>query len=283
MMPQFNTTAVMALAMVGVLAGIGPQELCAGDPVQLTPAVSAPPVAGQAAVPHLPPPSAPPPIPTGNARPAIIASRDLAGFTSLSAERQKLIETALAVARDSPWLPYVYGGSDPALGGLDCSGAMYYVMTRCGLSPPRTSAGQYLWLREHQQLHRVADDATTTDDPSLAGLQPGDLLFWATDRAVDEPNLPNITHVAMYLGRETKDGLQVMINATDGRSYRGTKANGYGVYDLHMPHAQAKSRLVGYGPPPGKTASTTKTQPGKDAVEETDDHPHQDMMHKPRK
>ena len=33
----------------------------------------------------------------------------------------------------------------------------------------------------------------------------------------------------MYLGREKRDGLQVMANATDGRSYRGTKANGYGI------------------------------------------------------
>ena len=42
-----------------------------------------------------------------------------------------------------------------------------------------------------------------------------------------------------------------MINATDGRSYRGTKANGYGVYDFKVPAAEAKAKLVGYGTPPG--------------------------------
>ena len=42
-----------------------------------------------------------------------------------------------------------------------------------------------------------------------------------------------------------------MINATDGRSYRGTKANGYGVYDFKMPAEDAKAKLVGYGTPPG--------------------------------
>jgi cell wall-associated NlpC family hydrolase len=169
----------------------------------------------------------------------------------LPAGRRRLIKTALDVARDSPWLPYLDGGADPAQGGFDCSGAMYYVMVQCGLSPPRTSSGQYGWLRDHHQLHRVPDDASTADDPSLAGLLPGDLLFWATGHKADDANSPNITHVAMYLGREAKDGRQIMINATDGRSYRGAKANGYGVYDFRVPRGGAKAKLVGYGPPPG--------------------------------
>jgi len=242
MMPHFNTTVVMVLAMAGVLAGIGLRELRGADPVQLTPAVSG---AAPTALP------VPPPIPVGNARPAIITTTALEGFADLSAPRQRLIETALAVAGNSPWLPYVHGGADPAQGGLDCSGAMYYVLTRCGLSPPRTSAGQYGWLRDHRQLHRVPDAATATDDPSLAGLRPGDLLFWATGKQAGDGKIQTITHVAMYLGRETKDGLHIMINATDGRSYRGIKANGYGVYDFHIPHGESKSKLVGYGPPPG--------------------------------
>ena len=67
----------------------------------------------------------------------------------------------------------------------------------------------------------------------------------------DHVKIVNITHVAMYLGREKTDGLQIMANATDGRSYRGTKANGYGVYDFSMPGKESKSKLVGYGSPPG--------------------------------
>jgi len=55
------------------------------------------------------------------------------------------------------------------------------------------------------------------------------LLFWSTDHPADHAKNVNITHVAMYLGREKRDGLQVMANAIDGRSYRGTKANGYGI------------------------------------------------------
>jgi hypothetical protein len=97
----------------------------------------------------------------------------------------------------------------------------------------------------------VADDAATADDPSLAELLPGDLLFWAIGPMAEDAEKVNITHVAMYLGREAKDGRRIMINATDGRSYRGTKANGYGVYDFRVPVAEAKAKLVGYGPPPG--------------------------------
>ena len=192
-----------------------------------------------------------PPIPPGFGKPVIVATKDLRDFEQLPVGRRKLVATAIALARNSPWLPYTYGGADPALGGLDCSGAMYYVMTQIGLDPPRTSAGQYLWLREHQRIHLIANDATTIDHPSLAWLQPGDLLFWSTSLAASSAAVVNITHVAMYLGREKSDGWRVMINSTDGRSYRGTQANGYGVYDFSMPRAGAAAKLVGYGLPPG--------------------------------
>ncbi len=200
-------------------------------------------------------------VETGHGKPAIIETKELADFESLPAERKNLIETAIAVARNSPWLPYSYGGADPALGGFDCSGAMYYVMTQSGLTPPRTAAGQYLWLGEHKRLHLIPQDVTTTDDPSLASLQPGDLLFWATADPTQEVQTSNINHVAMYLGREKKDGLPIMINSTDGRSYRGTVANGYGVYDFRVPPKGSKSKLVGYGSPPG-IPEITNPNPG---------------------
>ena len=186
-----------------------------------------------------------------NGKPAIITTKELAGFETLSAGRQRLVTTAIALATDSPWQPYTYGGADPALGGLDCSGAMYYVMTQIGLNPPRSSAGQYEWLHDNRRLHLIPDEATTTNHLSLSWLLPGDLLFWSTPLAVDGLQLVNITHVAMYLGREKKDGWQIMINSTDGRSYRGTRANGYGVYDFRMPRADSASKMVGYGLPPG--------------------------------
>ncbi len=199
-------------------------------------------------------------------KPAVISSADLADFDALPGDRKKLIEGAIAVARDSAWLPYKFGGSSPADGGFDCSGAMYFVMNKAGLKPPRTSAEQFLWLKSKNRLREVPPDVSSIDHPSLAMLRPGDLLFWSGTYAPTDGRTANITHVAMYLGKEKKGARAVMINATDGRSYRGTQANGYGVYDFYLPREGSKSKFVGYGTPPGipeKTPEPTPSVAGK--------------------
>jgi cell wall-associated NlpC family hydrolase len=194
-------------------------------------------------------PPAPAPGTSGFGKPAVISTEDLSGFSELPADRRKLIESAIAVAKDSPWLPYTVGSGDPAQGGFDCSGAMYFVMRKCKLDPPRSSGTQLRWLREKGRFIEVPADATSVDHPSLKKLSPGDLLFWGhIDEAAKEPR---INHVAMYLGTEKKDGLAVMINSTDGRSYRGVQANGYGVYDFRLPKAGGTTVFLGYGTPPG--------------------------------
>lgn len=172
-------------------------------------------------------------------------------FDQLPEDRRKLIESAITVAKDSPWLPYKFGGSSPADGGFDCSGAMYYVMNKAGMKPPRTSSDQYLWLKDAKRLHETPSAPLTPEHPSMAALQPGDLLFWSGTYTPGDGRTTNITHVAIYLGREKKDKRQVMINATDGRSYRGRQANGYGVYDFYLPKEGSKSKFAGYGTPPG--------------------------------
>lgn len=183
--------------------------------------------------------------------PAVIAATDLLDFDTLPEDRRKLIEGAIRVAKESPWLPYKFGGSSPADGGFDCSGAMYFVMNKAGLKPPRTSADQYLWVKEAGGLHETSGTALTLEHPSLAALKPGDLLFWEGTYAPSDGRPVNITHVAIYLGREKKDKRPVMINATDGRSYRGKQANGYGVYDFYLPKEGGRARFAGYGTPPG--------------------------------
>ena len=188
--------------------------------------------------------------------PAKIASLELKDFEALPEERKKLIEIALTTARDSAWLPYKFGGSEPGDGGFDCSGAMYYVMRKAGLKPPRTSAEQYLWLKENSRLNEVPAAAKKLDDPSLKKLQPGDLLFWGGTYTPTDGRTVNITHIALFLGHEKKDGLAVMINATDGRSYRGKRANGFGVYDFRLPHENSSSVFMGYGTPPGVAEMT---------------------------
>lgn len=184
-------------------------------------------------------------------RPALIATSQLAEFDTLPDDRKKLIEGAIAVERDSPWLPYCFGGSDPKDGGFDCSGAMYFVMQKAGLEPPRSSAEQFLWLKESDRLTEVTPDVKTLDHPLMKNLRPGDLLFWGGTYAPADGRKVNITHVALFLGHEKKDHRTVMINATDGRSYRGNKANGYGVYDFQLPREGSRAIFMGYGTPPG--------------------------------
>jgi cell wall-associated NlpC family hydrolase len=183
--------------------------------------------------------------------PALIETTDLLDFDTLPDDRKKLIEGAIRVAKVSPWLPYKFGGSSPADGGFDCSGAMYFVMNKAGLKPPRTSADQFRWIKESKRLHETPGSSIDIDHESLATLKPGDLLFWEGTYAPTDGRTVNITHVAIYLGREKKDKRPVMINATDGRSYRGKQANGYGVYDFQLPKEGSRARFAGYGTPPG--------------------------------
>lgn len=184
-------------------------------------------------------------------KPAVIDTEKLVEFEALPEDRKNLIRGAIDVAKVSPWLPYQFGGSDPRAGGFDCSGAMYYVMCKAELEPPRSSAEQFLWLKESNRLTEISSGVKSLDHPDFKKLLPGDLLFWGGTYAPTDGRKVNITHVAMYLGHEKSDKRAVMINATDGRTYRGTKANGYGVYDFQLPREGSKAIFMGYGTPPG--------------------------------
>jgi len=181
----------------------------------------------------------------------LLETSELSDFGELSEPRQKLIETAIQAGKDVAGMPYKYGGNGAADGGFDCSGAMHFVLHKVGLESPRTSSGQFLWVKENSKLHLVASSAKDTEDKSFAELKPGDLVFWSGTYEPTDGRKVDITHVGMFLGFEKKDGRPVMINATNGRSYRGKKGNGFGVYDFRVPREGSKSRMVGYGTPPG--------------------------------
>jgi cell wall-associated NlpC family hydrolase len=74
--------------------------------------------------------------------------------------------------------PYVWGGTGP--NSFDCSGLTQQSYLHAGVTLPRVAADQY----------------NAGPHPSLAELEPGDLLFWATDIS----NPATIHHVTMYLG-----------------------------------------------------------------------------------
>ena len=71
-------------------------------------------------------------------------------------------------------------GPDVGVVGFDCSGLTRYAYAQAGIAIPRVASDQYAALRH------------------MSGLQPGDLVFYATDPA--DPS--TVHHVAMYLGSD---------------------------------------------------------------------------------
>jgi cell wall-associated NlpC family hydrolase len=85
---------------------------------------------------------------------------------------------AVAAAASREGTPYQWGATGP--GSFDCSGLTSWAYAQAGIGLPRTSREQ--WFVGHHI--------------GLADLQPGDLLFWATDAT----NPGTIHHVAIYAG-----------------------------------------------------------------------------------
>jgi cell wall-associated NlpC family hydrolase len=77
-------------------------------------------------------------------------------------------------------IPYVFGGTNPAV-GLDCSGLVQLVFRELGMLLPRTAQQQY------EATPRLSRDQ----------LQPGDLVFFAHTYA--DPH-DWVTHVGIYIG-----------------------------------------------------------------------------------
>ncbi len=160
---------------------------------------------------------------------------------------QSMLVKAMKAYDDHPALPYKFGGNSPEEGGMDCSGAVTFILKQAGVTPPRTAAAQHEWLKKTTTFIVVPANARSMDDAIYEKLRPGDLIFWAADTpGVDSP----ASHVHMFLGKEKLDNLRVMIGASDGRSYRGKKVIGYGIVDFRVPKVGSKTRIIGFGPVP---------------------------------
>ena len=182
---------------------------------------------------------------------ATIASEDIEGLENYRPEVRKIIDVALGLTTQS--LEYKYGSADPANGGLDCSGFVYYVLNQTGAkNVPRDSSGQYTWVRKSGKFQAVVSRSDTSFE--LDELQPGDLLFWTGTYDVQRD--PPITHAMIYVGRDKKTKQRIMVGASDGRSYQGEARFGVGVFDFKVsrsgpPREGRTPTFVGYGRVPG--------------------------------
>lgn len=181
-----------------------------------------------------------------------ITPNELSDFDTYPAPVKKLVEDALNLAGRN--LNYKYGSADPANGGMDCSGFVYYVLRANGFNDvPRDSSQQYVWVRKAGRFEAVI--GRSEDSFELAALKPGDLLFWTGTYDVDRD--PPITHAMIYLGREKSTGRRVMVGASDGRVYHDQSRYGVSVFDFKVSRAgktTATGRtptFVGYGRIPG--------------------------------
>jgi hypothetical protein len=163
-----------------------------------------------------------------------------------------MIRDAMDLTRQN--LTYTFGSADPAKGGMDCSGTIYYLLRSHGFdNVARDSSGQYLWARKTGTFFPVV--SKSAESVEFNDLQPGDLMFW-TGTYETGRDVP-ISHVMLYLGREKGSGKRIMFGASDGRSYNGVQRWGVSVFDFKMPKSdpanaeKSKVDFVGYARIPG--------------------------------
>ena len=203
-----------------------------------------------------PPPSTSERTPGKKGWPNVSLSPDaIEGYEKYPARVRQILDAGLALTREN--LGYTYGSADPANGGMDCSGFVYYVLKQNGFPDvPRDSSQQYVWVRKAGNFNAVLSQKE--DSFEFNDLKPGDLLFWRGTYNIDRD--PPITHTMIYLGREKRTKKRVMVGSSDGRTYDGKQRWGVSVFDFKMPpppksgDAKISPVFVGYGRIPGLNA-----------------------------
>lgn len=185
---------------------------------------------------------------------ATISTDDISDYENNLPEARKIIDVALGLT--SVNLDYRYGSADPTNGGMDCSGFVYYVLTKCGVPEvPRDAREQYIWVRKAGNFQAVL--AQSDDTFELNALQPGDLLFWGDMNSSSRE--PAITQSMIYVGRERGSSQRIMVGAIEAGNYKDQPRSGVSVVDFKVQRADAGSdnpagpRFVGYGRVPGLT------------------------------
>jgi cell wall-associated NlpC family hydrolase len=175
-----------------------------------------------------------------------LTTAELRDFDANPPAVRALLEKCLALTRQN--LTYKYGSSDPADGGMDCSGTIFHVLRASDIGEvPRTASEQYVWARKADNFEAVV--SRKKDSFELDALRPGDLLFWTGTYATERD--PPVTHTMIYLGKLKSDGRDVMFGSSDGRTYGGKKMWGVSVFDFTIPKAKPKPAPGEKPPAPG--------------------------------
>ncbi len=178
-----------------------------------------------------------------------LTAEELAGFDNYPPALQDLVRKALKLTTKN--LHYKYGSADPASGGMDCSGTIYYLLQNSGIKDaPRQSDDICRWVMRSSVLN-LTEGKSSLKDSAFSSLRPGCLLFWTgTTDTITKRKLP-ISHVMLYLGKRRSDDKPIIFGSSDGRYFDGQRRNGVSIFDFQLPPVGARSAFYGYGPIPG--------------------------------
>jgi peptidoglycan endopeptidase LytE len=144
---------------------------------------------------------------TANTAYVTVGKGSIGQASSTSTSPSNSSANVVSYAEKYEGMPYVWGSSNPANGGFDCSGFIYYVFKNNGYSISRLSAAGY-W----NQVERVSSPQT------------GDLVFFQGTYEAGP------SHVGIYVGSNnfisaTSDGIEI---ASLSNSYWHQHFLGYG-------------------------------------------------------
>ncbi len=179
----------------------------------------------------------------------VIPVNQITGYEELSPPVKKIIKQALILTQKN--LTYLYGSANPQLGGMDCSGTIYYLLKLNKLTDvPRSSYQMYQWVVAKGEFYPVKSNDFSSAE--FNHLKPGDLLFW--EGTYKTNHHPPISHVMIYLGTNEQNQ-PLMFGSSDGRCYQGKQMWGVSVFDFTLPNSSSSARFVGYSCIPHLTCS----------------------------
>ncbi len=185
-----------------------------------------------------------PATPLIQAKPVVPTPTVVANIPSI-APPQSSSGPSLTILRTSAHLlarqgvPYRFGRSHPAFGGLDSPGAVQYLLNEIGVQGvPRSTADLSNWIRVNNLLREFPNRPSVLELTNH--LYPGNLIFWG------DTDSQKLTDVMIYLGYDTSRSRHLAFG-TRGGTERGLNGNEVDIFDLKLD----RERIVSTGSIPG--------------------------------